>query len=137
MSFPLNFAQRYQYDSLEAGITLDTILRYGNEEFQCKAKVDTGAQYCLFKREIGEVLGIEIESGIKRDLGTLRGPLTTFGHELTLGTLGFFFDTTVYFAKDEGLPRNLLGRHGWLMLLRLAIIDYDAEIYLSRYDDQV
>lgn len=136
MSFPLNFTQRFQYDSLESGITLETILRFGNKEFQGKAKVDTGAQYCLFAREIGELLGIEVESGIRRDLGTLRGAITTFGHEVTLGTLGLFFDTTVYFAKDERLPRNLLGRTGWLTLLRLAIIDYDAEIYLSRYDDQ-
>ena len=137
MSFPLNFTQRYKYGSLETGITLDTILRYGGKEFQGKAKVDTGAQYCLFAREIGELLEIDVESGTQCDLGTLRGALTAFGHELTLGTLGFFFDTTVYFAKDERLPRNLLGRHGWLMLLRLAIIDYDEEIYLSRYDDQV
>jgi hypothetical protein len=137
MSFPLHFSQRYKYDSLEDGITLDTILRYGNKEFQGKAKVDTGAHYCLFAREIGEWLEIDVESGIQRELGTLRGAFTAFGHEITLGTLGFFFDTTVYFAKDENLTRNLLGRHGWLMLLRLAIIDYDAEIYLSRYDDQV
>jgi hypothetical protein len=135
MSFSLNFSQRHIYQSLDTGITLNTILRFGAQEFQCKAKVDTGAQYCLFTREIGELLGIEVENGISRDLGTLTGTLTAFGHEVTLGTSGIFFASTVYFSKNERLPRNLLGREGWLRLLRFAIIDYDEEIYLSRYDD--
>lgn len=134
MSYPLNFTERFKYDSSEIGITVNAILKYGGKEFQGKAKVDTGAQYCLFSREIGEFLGIDIESGIPQPMGSLTGSLETFGHEVTLGTLGLFFDTTVYFAKSR-VPRNLLGRNGWLTLLRLAIIDYDAEIYLSRYDD--
>ena len=134
MSFPLSFSQRHRYPSSEPGISLDAILKFGHKEFQCKAKIDTGAQYCLFSREVGELLGIEIESGIKITLDTLGGPLIAFGHEITLGTLGLLFNTTVYFGKDN-LPRNLLGREGWLRLLRLAIIDYDEEIYLSHYND--
>ena len=34
------------------------------------------------------------------------------------------------------LRRNLLGRRGWLQLLRLGIVDYGNELYLSRYDDE-
>jgi hypothetical protein len=137
MSFPWNFSQRHKYPALEIGITLDTILKFADQEFQCKAKVDTGAQYCLFEREIGEFLGIDVENGVRRNLGTLAGPLTAFGHEITLGTLGLFFETTVYFSERENLPRNLLGREGWLRLIRLAIVDYDEELYLSPYDEQV
>lgn len=38
------------------------------------------------------------------------------------------------FAKYPGLPRNLLGRRGWLRNLRLGLIDYDNLLYLSAYD---
>ncbi len=87
---------------------MDVILRYGENDFQCEAKIDTGAQYCLFSREIGEILGIDIESGIRREFRTLTGTLTAFGHELTIGTLGELFDATVYFAEEYNLPRTFL-----------------------------
>ena len=41
--------------------------------------------------------------------------------------------SVVYFAKYPGLPRNLLGRQGWLRNLRLGVIDYDNLLYLSHY----
>ena len=44
------------------------------------------------------------------------------------------FESRVYFAKHPGLPRNVLGRQGWLRNLRLAVIDYDSLLYLSAYD---
>ena len=46
------------------------------------------------------------------------------------------FHSLVYFAKYPGLPRNILGRQGWLRNLRLAVIDYDNLLYLSAYDAQ-
>ena len=58
-----------------------------------------------------------------------------FGHELTLQTGDLVFQSMVYFAKYPGLPRNVLGRRGWLRNLRLAVIDYDNLLYLSAYDD--
>ena len=48
---------------------------------------------------------------------------------------GLVFQSLIYFAKYPGLPRNLLGRIGWLRNLRLAVIDYDNMIYLNTYDD--
>jgi hypothetical protein len=50
-----------------------------------------------------------------------------------LQTGELIFQSTVYCAKHPGLPRNLLGRRGWLRNLRLAIIDYDNLLYLSDY----
>jgi hypothetical protein len=41
----------------------------------------------------------------------------------------------VYFAANYGLRRNLLGREGWLSKVRLAIVDYDSEVFLSRYEE--
>lgn len=135
MPYQLTFNVRCQYSSLESGIPLEATLRRGNNVVHCKARIDTGAQYCLFSREIGEDLGLDVESGLRSDLGTLAGNLTVFGHEVTLETLGLVFYTVVFFSESRNLPRNLLGRTGWLQLLRLAIVDYDNEIYLSPYDN--
>jgi hypothetical protein len=52
-----------------------------------------------------------------------------------LETLGLEFQTFVFFSAERRLPRNLLGRVGWLRLVRLALVDYDQELYLSLYDE--
>lgn len=135
MAFTLPFSQQLYYEDSLEGIKLDATLRYGEEVVTCSAKVDTGAQVCLFEREIGEGLGIDIESGHRIRLRTLTGTLTAFGHELTLQTAGLTFYTVVYFPSTYNLQRNLLGRHGWLRLIRLGVIDYDNMLYLGQYND--
>jgi hypothetical protein len=57
-----------------------------------------------------------------------------FGHDVVLQAGRLSFESRVYFAKHSGLPRNVLGREGWLRNLRMAVIDYDSLLYLSAYD---
>jgi hypothetical protein len=38
-------------------------------------------------------------------------------------------------TKFRGLPRNLLGKLGWLQQIRFGLVDYDEMIYLSDYND--
>ena len=54
---------------------------------------------------------------------------------LTLETLGYSFDVTVYFAAHENFTRNVLGRRGWLDQVRLGLIEYESKLYLSRYEN--
>ncbi len=137
MPHQLTFITRENYDSSQDGITIEAVLRLREESFVCKAKVDPGAQVCLFKREIGEELGLDIESGYPRKLDTLAGALLSYGHSITLHTLGMEFDSVVYFSATPNLRRNLLGREGWLQKVCLAIVDYDSTIYLSPYQKQI
>lgn len=137
MLHQLVFSIREEYDTRSGGITIETVLRLGEENVICQAKLDTGAQVCLFRRTIGESLGIDIESGHRLELDTIAGSLTAYGHSVTLHTLGLEFDSVVYFAATDNLRRNLLGREGWLRKVRLAIIDDDSAIYLSPYSQPV
>lgn len=134
--FQLNFQKKAEFNSLETGITIKTILRLGSNEFTTRAKADTGSEICLFRREIGEFLELDIESGIEKNLITLSGGLTAFGHWVELETLGLKFNSLVYFAADYALNRNLLGRHGWLQLIKLGLDDYRNEIYISPNDEE-
>lgn len=110
MAFQLNFTRRHKYNSLKSGINVETILRHGQMEINCAAKIDTGSHICLFEREIGEYLGIGIESGLRIELGTFAGTLTAFGHEITMETLGLVFHQFVYFPLLHNVRRNILGR---------------------------
>lgn len=135
MSFNLSFRETNIYDSRKVGITLAATLRRNNLFVTLSAKVDTGAEVCLFERRFGEALEIQIESGYPKRLATLTGSFLAYGHEIVLETLGIELDTFVYFAETDEIQRNLLGRHGWLQLLKLGLIDGNNEIFLSPHDE--
>lgn len=131
MTYELNFAAKYIYDSTKVGITAKVTLRRNDLFVSINAKIDTGSEFCLFGREYGEALDIEIETGYQKNLSTLAGNLSAFGHYIELETFGLKFDSLVYFAQDYSLNRNLLGRQGWLQLVKLGLDDYRSEIYIS------
>jgi hypothetical protein len=62
-------------------------------------------------------------------------PMIFYGHEIKIQTLGYEIETTVYFWEHHRLPRNLLGRAGWINKFRLALIEHDLELYLSHHDE--
>ena len=99
------------------------------------AKVDTGATFCIFQREHGEELGIDIQRGERKRISTAAGGFTAFGHEIILESFGWEFASTVYFAEELEFPRNVVGRFGWLQQFRIAIVDYEGVLHLSKYDD--
>jgi hypothetical protein len=135
--YQLNFQKKDEFNSLQTGITIKATLRLGDNEIVSLAKVDTGSEICIFKREIGEHLEIDIELGFEKKIITLAGGLTAFGHYVELETLGLKFDSLVYFAQDYSLQRNLLGRQGWLQLVKIGLDDYRSEIYISPNDEEV
>ena len=134
MSESLTFALRHRYDPSKPGIQLPVVITVGDASIRTEAKVDTGASLCVFQREHGEALGLEIESGDLVTIGTATGTFETFRHDVTLITLGIELSVPIHFAR-HGFGRNILGRRGWIELLRLGIVDYDGLLYVSRYDD--
>ena len=135
MSFTIEFQKKETYQSLDAGIAINVTLRYGNREQPCPAKVDTGAEFCLFNRTLTDALEIDVESGFRQKFSTLGGGIFAYGHEVELETLGLSFQSYVYFAEGYEIKRNLLGRQGWLQLVKIGLDDYKSELYLSPNDE--
>jgi hypothetical protein len=129
----LNFDEEHHYKDDDDGIPILVKLTYGGTSIEVTAKVDTGSAVCLFSHEDGLDLGVPVEEGIPTRLGGMAGSLDAFGHEVTMQTGAIAFQSFVYFAKYPNLPRNLLGRQGWLRNLKLGVIDYDNLLYLSAY----
>jgi hypothetical protein len=133
MATQLSFDITYVYPDSTEGITIPTALSLGDKIVHTYAKVDPGSEYCIFSREIGVRLGLDIERGIPQPLGSLTGTLDTFGHWVTIQTFDIALESLIYFAKHPGLPRNLLGRVGWLRHFSLGLIDYENKLFLSQY----
>lgn len=136
MAHLISYRQVIDYPTSEVGITLLVSLAYDQQALSVETKLDTGAAYCLFERKYAQRLGIEVESGQPLRMTTLTGSFLAYGHELTLWVLDRPFELTVYFAADENIHRNLLGRN-WMQLVRVGVVDYDGKLFLSAYDDEL
>lgn len=134
MSHQLAFEVLHLYDSGKSGITLPARLSLAGAYTDVVTKLDTGASYCIFQRAHGERLELDIESGYRIKIHTPTGSFIAYGHNVMLSVLGFHFDSLVYFAKDEDFTRDVLGRHGFLNNVQIAIRDYQGELFLSRND---
>jgi len=81
----LVFRSRYGYQESSLGIEIPVTLGFAPTQFvSFLAKVDTGAECCIFQREHGDALGIPIENGIPKEFRTVTGTFRTYGHTVTL-----------------------------------------------------
>ena len=133
--YSIGFQAHHNYRNEPLGITVPIELGYGPNSMRLTAKVDTGAEFCLFARGLGEALGIDIEAGDRKELRTANSTFVAFGHEVLLRVLGFDFSLVAYFPQYSSIRRSLLGRQGWLLQVRLGLVDYEQLLYLSKYDD--
>ena len=131
----LSFKVAHNYGAAGDDITIPIVLSRGDRRVKLLPKVDTGAAFCIFNREYGETLGLEIEAGERKMMRTATSPFETFGHEVTIESFGWQTTATVFLAVDASFPRNVLGRNGWIRLFRLGLVDYDATIHLSHYQE--
>jgi hypothetical protein len=131
----LEFDKLLFYNAGESGITIQTTLRFSDKNVSFPAKIDTGSSFCIFERKFGEELGLEIEKGLFQRVGTATGTFVVYGFRFILQIEDFQFDSLVYFAENESFRRNVLGRRGWLELVKIGLIDYEGKLFLSRYLD--
>jgi hypothetical protein len=131
----LDFDSLLHYDAGETGITVDITLGFSDKSVSFPAKIDTGSSLCIFERKYGEELGLEIEGGLFQRVGTATGTFVAYGFRVSLEIGDFQFESLVYFAEDENIRRNVLGRRGWLELVKIGLVDYEGKLYLSRYSD--
>lgn len=133
--YGLSFSTRYDYSAFSEGIEVEVTLSNGESSQRLIAKVDTGATFCIFQREFGEAVGIDVETGQRLAFSTAAGPFIAYGHTIQIDCLGHRNETVAYFSEAYGFSRNVLGRQGWLNHHRLAIVDHDCLMYLSNYND--
>lgn len=100
-----------------------------------RAKLDTGSTFSIFQPRNAVLLGLELERGIQKRIRTAAGSFWAYGHEVTISVADIEWRAFVYFAEDEDFPVNVVGRTGFLDHLRIALVDYEQELFVSAYDD--
>jgi predicted aspartyl protease len=137
LPFLLGFSKAHQYAGPGDSITIPVLLRAGERRVVLDASLDTGASHCLFDRSIGEGLGLDVELGVPRIFTTANSRVQTFGHEVTINTLGIEVHSMAFFFADPAIEKNVLGRHGWLDRIRIGIVDHDQRLYVAEYNEVV
>lgn len=133
--YHLSFDRQHTYQTTSAGIEVPVSLFVTDETVEILTKVDTGATNCIFSHEVGDALGLEVESGQVERFSTPNGGVfTAYGHWVQMRCLGVHMDSLVYFAADPAFRRNVLGRRGWLEHVRVALIDYERLLFLAPYN---
>jgi hypothetical protein len=121
-----DFSRDYR---LDAEIVVPLTIRNGVHSVSFLAKVDTGAAYCIFKREYAEALGLDPDGGEPLRLEFADGsPFNVNGHHITIEVAGASYDSLVYFGLTR---RNVLGRIGWLNRFRAGIVESQTHLYLA------
>lgn len=58
MDEKIAFSKQYKYDTLKIGVTVPVVLHLNGDTVDFEAKVDTGAENCIFEKVHGERLGL-------------------------------------------------------------------------------
>jgi len=74
----LEFDTAHQYADAKDGINVPITLGIGNESVEFLAKLDTGAEHCIFERKYGEMLGLDVESGRLQRFRTVAGSFAAY-----------------------------------------------------------
>lgn len=77
MTHQLTFASVYDYGT--EAIIVPVELRSADKTVRTDAYVDTGATFCIFKRELATALDIDVETGARRRLSTVTGTFDAYG----------------------------------------------------------
>lgn len=85
------------------------ILRNG-KRYEVQALVDSGASLSIFRAEVADLLGIDIESGRRTLLTGVGGRILGYVHQLELIVAGVTFPCQVAFSRELHISLNLLGR---------------------------
>lgn len=133
MAYELRFSDSHTYDSRPEGIAIPAVLKFEAKKIELLAKIDTGADDCLFERDYAEALGLRVEDGVRKTYRTVNSRFDAYGHEISIQVLGTETSAMVYFFADPGIERNVLGRRGWLDRIRFGLVDYDQTVYLAAY----
>jgi hypothetical protein len=134
VTYQLSFTELVNYDAGQPSITVPVTLTVGQVRVNCNAKIDTGSSNCIFARDVGEELGLDIEGGLRLLVGTVTGSFVIYLHEVTLLLASFEFSSLIGFAEDNQFHRNVLGRRGFIEQISLGLVDYEGQLYLGRYE---
>lgn len=126
---------KFQYKKYGPGILRPVIpveISYKDRSVPYEVLVDSGADFCIFDAEIGELLGIDIESGEPQMVGGITGaPETYYVHVVTLKIGGWPHSLKVGFLRNIArLGYGVVGQQGFfdVFVVKFDLLKEEIEL---------
>ena len=95
------------------------------------ALIDSGASFSVFRPEVAEVLGIQIEKGKQIYLEGIGGRILGYIHEVNLAIGKKFFKCKIVFSKELTISFNLLGRNNFFKPFIISFFEKSKKVILG------
>lgn len=92
---------------------------FGKKTIDSSALVDSGATVSIFRTEVANDLGLEIEKGEEIYLGGVGGRIKGYIHKLEIETADRKFFCPIVFSHEYFVSFNLLGRQEFFKRFRI------------------
>lgn len=125
----IKFPYSYRRQRLFPIIPVTVII--GSYEVATDALVDSGANISVFRQEIGECLGLEIESGEETLLQGLGGRVIGYIHEVTMRVEQVSFSCKVVLSRELTVGVNILGRQDFFESFKVTFDERNKEVILE------
>lgn len=129
----LNFRYKRVEESLRPLIPIVLAYRKTGESVGQIVLVDSGADFCIFRAEVGEILGIDVKSGHIREFSGIGGDVQTgYVHNLEIIVGGIRYATPVTFSfdiRDDGY--GVVGQVGFFDQFKINF-DYSRKLITLR-----
>ncbi len=94
--------------------------------------VDSGADFCIFDAQIGEILGIDIKSGKKREVGGITGVTEDYYvHPVTIEVGGHSYNIEAGFLpRIARLGYGVVGQRGFfdIFIVKFDLLKEEIEL---------
>lgn len=99
---------------------------HGNKFQDLICLVDSGADLCLFPAKIGEILGIDVQSGRREEIGGIAEiPIAAYIHSVRVIVRGLSgVDVEAGFTESRGVRAGILGQVGFFDKYRITFERY-------------
>jgi hypothetical protein len=103
---------RFPYKIRDGGTfpMIPVSLSYYRKKWDIYALLDSGASMSLFTRESGEKIGLDIEKGVRDELGGIGNGMVVYKHKINIRIRDEIFEIEAAFAKERDFDINIIGR---------------------------
>lgn len=113
---------------------VDLELKCSKSEIMVKALVDSGASYSVFRAEIADYLGLNIEKGRAIYLEGIGGRILGYLHNIS-GQIGNkLYRLKIIFSKELTVSFNILGRDNFFHPFLITFCEKDKKIIIQTVD---
>jgi len=111
---------------------IDIAIRGPMRERAFKALIDSGASFSIFRADVAELLGIDVEKGKSLYLVGIGGRILGYLHEVPVSIDGTkFFICKIIFSREFTVSFNLLGRDNFFLPFIISFKEKQKKITIE------